>query len=1325
MCGSIIGSMRAGDVLGARFELETIAGEGGMGAVWRARDRLDGATVAVKALRDFAVEGGLGPRFAREAALLAELRHPAVVRYLAHGELPSPTEVGSHWLAMEWLEGEDLHARLSRSPLSLGDSLSLARRIADALGAAHARGVIHRDVKPGNVLLVESDPARAKLLDFGIARRTRDELATRLTRTGAALGTPGYMAPEQARGDRDIDARADVFSLGCVLFRCVTGRRAFLGDDVMAVLAKVLLEEAPPVRAFVPEIPEQLDALIGAMLAKDRALRPADGAAVATALAAIQIEPGSMQLVPAVPSASSVGAREQRMVSVVAMRLSRAEGRATQTDATGAIDAHFVTRDTAPSFPIEMLRAATTRYGARVEELADGSILAVLSGRGGATDRAAQAARCALSMHAAMSRAESKTVLSTGRALIAPARAAPLGEAIDRAASLLRLPPCAHVRLDDATAGLLDSRFDFGEAPDGGFALRGEHEAFESARTLLGKPTACVGRDREIATLEAYVDECAAESVTRVVVVTGAPGIGKSRVRYELLHKLASRGEGAPEVWFARGDPIHAGSAFTLIAQALRRLIGVQMGEAQASQQRKILARVARHVPEEDVQHLAETIGELLDAGFPDENSERLRTARADPIAMGDQIRRAVEDFMDFELRAHPLVIVLEDLQWGDLPSVTLLDGALRWLRERPLMVLAFAREEVHEVFPRLWADSVHEIKLGELGKRASERLVRAALGNTIDETTLARIVARAEGNAFYLEEIIRAVDAGRDDALLPATLLAMVAVRLEALPADMRHVLRAGSVFGEVFWRGALDVLLGGTSDAARTPAVTEWLEYLCERELLVRTVGAPRFPGQDEYAFRHALVRETSYAMLTDDDRVFGHRLAGEWLAKVGERDAIAIAEHFEKGLVPARAVTHWLRGAELALEGNDFEAALARAERGLRCGAEEAIRGALRGIQSDAFYWRGETASSATAADEARMLLPDHTAQWADAMSHAAVAYQRLGRIDGLVTIAETYLARLERPNDAILPPAARVSITLRHVGKTALADALLKACERNRSRTRSTALLAAMHTAYGYRALSNGDAATFVEELQAAAIDYVAAGDPRRAAAQRCEVAYGLALLGAYEKAEWALRDNLVEAERSGLRAVVALANNNLGLVLARLGKLDAAREAATAAVAAFREQNSLRLEGGSRIYLADVHLRAGQLENAAREAAAALSILESAPPFRPYAFAILARAFFAMGDVDSALARSQDAMAALEALGGTAEEGEAIVRLTHAECLRASGALDAARDVIVDARRRLLDRASKISSAAARESFLTRVEEHARTVELAREWSGAP
>src|SRR5688500_1551962 len=226
-------------IVGGRFVIEELAGSGGMGAVFRARDQHSDERVAVKILHP-TMQAHMA-RFAREARLLAQLDHPGIVRYIAHGET-TPL-----YLAMEWLEGEDLGQRLARTPLGVREALTMARRVAEALEAAHRRGVVHRDLQPGNILLVGGSPSAVQLLDLGVARPVGGSGGA-MTVTGQILGTVGYMAPEQTREGADVRAPMDVFSLGCVLFECIGGAPAFPGSGMMPVLARLLFSAIPRLR---------------------------------------------------------------------------------------------------------------------------------------------------------------------------------------------------------------------------------------------------------------------------------------------------------------------------------------------------------------------------------------------------------------------------------------------------------------------------------------------------------------------------------------------------------------------------------------------------------------------------------------------------------------------------------------------------------------------------------------------------------------------------------------------------------------------------------------------------------------------------------------------------------------------------------------------------------------------------------------------------------------------------------------------------------------------------------------------------------------------
>jgi predicted ATPase len=373
-----------------------------------------------------------------------------------------------------------------------------------------------------------------------------------------------------------------------------------------------------------------------------------------------------------------------------------------------------------------------------------------------------------------------------------------------------------------------------------------------------------------------------------MVLLTGAAGSGKSRLRRELMRRLEARGQGI-ELWLAEADAQQAGSPFSVVAQVLRRALGLGPDETPEVRCEKILARLARH-PGGAGAELADRLGELVGARFGDEGGEA-GAARQEQTPLSENTRQAFLSFLRAECAARPVVIALEDLHWGDLPSIKLIDAALGALSDQPLMVLAIARTELHEIFPRLWADrGVQEIRLRKLPRRACEQLVRQVLGDAAEDEALRRLVERSEGHPAFLEELLRAAAAGGPRVETPQAVLAMIQARIERLDPAARRVLRAASIFGETFWRGGVEVLLGGGEAAA-------WLTELVEQDVVAVEEGG-RFPGDLQLRFRHPLVREAVYGMLTESDRVTGHWLAGQWLEQVGEPDPDVIARHYELG-------------------------------------------------------------------------------------------------------------------------------------------------------------------------------------------------------------------------------------------------------------------------------------------------------------------------------------------------------------------------------------------------------------------------------------------
>ncbi len=267
----------------AHYRVLRELGRGGMGAVFLAEDALLTRRVALKVmLPAVAARDDARARFLREGRAVAALKHDHIVTVYGAGE-----ENGVPYLAMELLAGQTLDDWLRPDRRATpAQVLAIGRQIAEGLAAAHAAGLVHRDVKPANVWL-EAPTGRVKLLDFGLARPGGGDPG--LTESGAILGTPAYMSPEQARG-RPVDHRCDLFSLGCVLYRMATGRVPFQGDSAYAVIVAVASEEPAAPRAVNPDVPPALEALIQSLLAKEPGDRPASAAEVAAALDRVAAE---------------------------------------------------------------------------------------------------------------------------------------------------------------------------------------------------------------------------------------------------------------------------------------------------------------------------------------------------------------------------------------------------------------------------------------------------------------------------------------------------------------------------------------------------------------------------------------------------------------------------------------------------------------------------------------------------------------------------------------------------------------------------------------------------------------------------------------------------------------------------------------------------------------------------------------------------------------------------------------------------------------------------------------------------------------------------
>jgi eukaryotic-like serine/threonine-protein kinase len=879
----------ASQPLAGRFVVEREVGRGGVGIVFRAHDSVSGQAVALKVIALPGVDAGEEARFRREGRVLAGLHHPNIVRVVAFGQL----DEGQPYVAMEWLEGEDLAQRQRRSPLDLARSLIVASEVCEALAAAHAAGIVHRDVKPSNVLLAGSGPGKGndfevKLVDFGVASAGD----AKLTRTGAIVGTPAYMAPEQARGDGEVDIRADLYALGATLFEMITGRPPHVGPTPIAILARLVTTPAPRLCEVFVDAPARLDELMATLLATAPNERPGSAAEVARELRAIHDElgtqssdrltrSGQFDAAPASLTTGSKGGGTRLITTIVATNVPK-----------GAPRARLLTH----------LRAR----GADATELGGDAIVSHLGVRKALGDEALRA----LDLGQRIGKLNASVGVATGRTRIDRTR--PTGEVVDRAAALARDAQRGQVLADTTTTELTRGRYELQLRGDGsavvGTPLRGRRE------NVGGAPF--VGREAELAQIVQAFDRCAEDKTPIVITVTGTPGIGKTRLRREALSRIASHAT-APRIVLARSESFAKSHALGVVGDIARGLTGVAKGAPlqEALDATDVLIAISE-VP------CSEAARELLARLISNEALPEVDDTRG----ARDALWLVLTDMTVGMARNNPLVVVLEDAQWADSESLSWMDHLLARAAGRPVCVLAGAR-------PTLWRDDPSRfegrdhvrIELRPLSRKQSRAIATSILGERAageqGEAIADSIAQQSAGLPLYAEELARLAAAGRDAGDAP-TIEAAMQVHLDALDDFGRDAASRLAVFGLVGWDLGLE--------AMGVPNAADALRELAAAEIMVEQAHA-RFGGTREFGFKHALMREVAYALLGEEALKDCHARAGRWLAKMGEDDA-SVARHLELGGEAVAAAGYLEKAARRALAAHSLPEAVSLAEKAL---------------------------------------------------------------------------------------------------------------------------------------------------------------------------------------------------------------------------------------------------------------------------------------------------------------------------------------------------------------------------------------------------------
>ncbi len=1291
-----------------RFVIESRVGGGASGDIFKGVDTTTNQPVAIKLLRHTATASERA-RFKRENLVIADLRHPNIVDYVSHGTWSD----GRLFLAMEWLDGEDLAKRSRRAPLGTRDAVEVVRRAAQALAAIHSRGIVHRDLKLSNMFLVKGRGTAIKLIDFGVVKPAQPDGFT--TEPGTIIGTPHYMSPEQARGE-PVDARADVYSLGSVLFRLLTGRNVFETEHVIALLGRLVLEDPPQPSAFRFDIPEKLDAVVHSAISRDRNERYDNAGDFARALARVgavnndppQVERSASQVRPKRPK------RDQELTGTgtTGNRPTRPGLGVRRVVACMVYDLGNTSADRSISDSLVDIAGEDVR----IEPLAGGKTVAVFGVEHSRGDEVMRAARAA--MHLLSEFPEARAVVANGHALTARSDLA--GEALVRAANQLDSAVAGVVRLDIHAAAALEMRFEIERDGEGARLIR-EDPRDLAPRKVLGRPTPTVGREKEIAVLQSHYAEMLRDSFPRAALVTGPTGIGKSRVRSELTQRL-ELAPTPPDVLICRGQSADGGTSVSVLGQALRAKMGVQDGADLREQVQLVKTYVKSRLPR-SLHFLAAFVGELVGVPFPDQNDEPLRAARANDQLMQSRIRMALEAFIRTQAGRIPQVLVLEDAHATDDTTLDLIEWVLACPDIR-FAVFAFAQREIDQRRPQLWgaqapaaaAGRVRAIRLELPGLplAAADRIVAAVLPE-LSPSRRAMLAKRAEGNPLVLEELVRCAAEGRDD--LPLTIQAMVQQRLDRLPTTVREALRAASVFGHFFWSGGIAALLDRDVDGDLAVA---------EKEEIILQQPSSRVSAQTEWMFRQSLVCDAARTSLVEADRKRLHVAAGEWLEGAGSVDLGLIARHFEVGDDLARAASIYARATQQAL-GNfgQMDTALELASRGLQCGASGGERAQLLITKAHVYNRIGRLNEGIEAAEQATKLVPAASDVWVEAQRLLSASLIESGRATEGDTrlswaLGEQFASSLSPAmRAALLATRVRGLIDLNRSGQAlSVADEAIAAARTAGSRGRMAMLRGLDARLFALMSSCRpGDAVPAGEELMGEAD---AAGDVHLASRARINTASTLNYLGRFEDAQKLLNRALPDVRSFRLRLLEALAIHNLGMSLARCGSLDQGVNMQREAVRIADECGGARLAINARVYealLLTWRGEPGDFRNAHELVNQVMHATQTHIGLQTIALFAFAKVQLARRQLGEALESAREAHRRLTA-SGPVEEWDELIRLCFIEALLANGQTQEADQTLKAAFDAIGQRVATIDNPEFRASFTSRNAEVYRLLELA-------
>ena len=1278
-----------GSILRQKWRLDALLSKKGDVEVYSATHRNSRRFIAKILSAEASRDTARVERFLARAYVANQIAHAAMVHALDDDRTPD----GRVFIVRDLVDGEtfaDLIAREGRT-VRPTHAVELVLRALEGLEAAHALGTVHARLALDHLLLDRHEHVR--LIGFRGPPETMNDGAN-----DPALGL--LASPEHASSDPSAILRAsDVFSIGALGLLLLTGKTPALDGTRTSVHALL--------PALADPIAEVFDrALFLPVTARWESAKEMRAALEEAREAAVRVKTGPMRGTPVADSTSmpmSTATPSQRGPRKMCVAV------AVPTGHRGA-DAASETRRL-EAF-LALLRTRLGPQGLRIDFVPGLGALIVPPAANLAREEACVIARAALTLSEGGVPAKTALLLVPDLLTANAKGDERIVEAFD--AALRREHPNPVV--EPAVAFLLEGRFALGRE-QGSTTLVSENVRGNVPR-LLGIATACVGRDREISAIASALESARASGRVHASLIVGAPGVGKSRVLHEGIETLREREPGA-EVWFAKADKESRETTLGILRDLVRQACSVGPSDDAETEWRAIVERVRKErLDGTDATRIASDLA-LLAGALGQDTTDSPAHLDHDAAGLGDRAVCALQDLMAAVARERPLAVILEDVQWADPASLDALGRTLEHLAGLPWTLIATTRPEIDRMAPRLWVSSgVVRTDLAALEERDLENIARISLGpGGADE--VAALVKAAGGNPLHLEERIRARAEGRP-AAATASLEAVVQGRLASLSDTGRRTLAYASVFGSHFWFRGLGHMLARTIEGWR---IAECLDDLARRELILPSASS-RFANEAEFVFRHDVIEAEAYALLPRADRDAAHRRAGEWLERAGERDPAILAAHFAHTDQKAEAAAWHERSAAEALARNDTDTAISLAERGLAYGPRGEVALSLHTVLAESFGWRADHNRASTHAkivfDSAKI----GSTLWCQALAVFASSLGKRGESEAFLALAREALnvplpVAHERAYASAI--ATFMSFALR-MGRNDLVAALNQRVAVL-ERSPDPAVVAHALNARSWCAMFAGDFSACLGFDREVVKKFDEAGDLRSRCRETTSIGYDFMTLGEYALAETAFQASIAMGQRLGVTRAVLMAKAHLCPVLLAVGRVTESLQLGREALEIAERGGDTFASANVRTYIAASLAATGDTKGAIRELTLAIDSIANLPGSQVMPRTELARVHLLTGDVGEALAQATIAMNTIATMG-PAEEGDAGARLVYAEALRAAGRLDEAAVAIAGAVRRIAERASRISDRALQRTFLERVPDHARTIQLARTW-GVP